>query len=162
MESSRVASLTRLASIALLAGSSTLLAASPSTFGTIVGSAVLCFDQIDNPYFFSYLSTSFGPPYKREGGAWWFKADANLWGLPITDVMLGDDTSATMFIGAVVEATPDKLDEAIVAATGVRHPKADDSAFPLRLSNPGSKIIYFKNKSKIYCDKYQTLPLARP
>ena len=148
----------RLAGIALLAGCGGALAV-PSTFGSVIGSAVLCLSNIENAYFYTYLSTSFGPPYKHEGGAWWFKADANLWGIAITDVLVGDDSSPISFVGAVADAPPDKLDEAIVAARGLHHALADASAFPLRLSAPGSKIVYFNTKSKIYCDRYQ--PYAR-
>ena len=146
----------RLASIALLAGCGPVLAA-PSTFGTVVGNAILCLDQVDIAYFHAYLSASFGPAYKHEGGAWWFTVDANLWGIGITDVLVGDDSSNTGFVAAVADAAPDKLDEAIVAATGLHHVKADASAFPLRRSGPGSKIVYFNSQSKIYCDRYQTL-----
>ena len=33
----------------------------PSTFGQVVGNAVLCVDQIDNKAFYAYLLTAFGP-----------------------------------------------------------------------------------------------------
>ena len=144
----------RLAGIVLLAGCGTTLAA-PSTFGSVVGSAVLCLDHLDNAYFYAYLSASFGPPYKQEGGAWWFKADANLWGIAISEVLVGDDSSPTSFIAAVADAPPDKLEAAIGAARGLHHGVVDASAFPLRRSAAGSKIVYFNDKSKIYCDSYQ-------
>lgn len=48
----------------------------PSTFGQVVGNAVLCIDQIDNKAFYAYLLTAFGPAYKHEGGAYWFRTDA--------------------------------------------------------------------------------------
>ena len=146
--------------VALLAGSlfpSGALAA-PSTFGTIVGSAVLCLDEVDNAYFYDYLSTSFGPAYKREGGAYWFKADARLWDNDITDVIVSDDSSELVFVAAVFDATPDKLGEAIAATAGVRHVQADQSAFPVRQARLGSKIVYFNTKSKIYCARYKPLP----
>jgi hypothetical protein len=132
--------------------------AAPSTFGTIFGSAVLCFDDVDHAYFYDYLSASFGPAYKREGGAYWFKADARLWGMDISDVIVSDDSSAWVFVAAVSDATPDKLDEAIAAAAGVRHDKADQSAFPVRQARQGSKIVYFNTKSKIYCARYKPFP----
>lgn len=135
--------------------------AAPTTFGPVIGSAVLCRSHLDNAYFYSYLSTAFGPSYKHEGGAYWFKADGNLWGAPVTDIMLSDDTSDIVFVGAVSELAPDKLDEAVRAAVGVRHDAADSSAYPVRQSRPGSKIVYFKAKSKIYCAKYKPLPTLR-
>jgi len=146
---------------AVLAVSSAAGGAAPSTFGPVIGSALLCRSQLDNAYFHSYLSAAFGPSYKHEGGAYWFKAEGNLWGTPVTDILVSDDTSELVFVGAVTEASPDKLDEAIRASAGVRHVATDGSAFPVRESVPGSRIVYFKAKSKIYCAKFKPLPILR-
>jgi hypothetical protein len=135
--------------------------AAPSTFGTIFGNALLCIDQVDSAYFYEYLSTSFGPPYKREGGAYWFSADAaRLWGIETTDVIVSDDSSDLVFVAAVLEATPEELDLAISSAAGLRHIAVDQSAFPVRQARPGSKIVYFNTRSKIYCLRYKQLPLG--
>ena len=134
----------------------------PSTFGPVIGGALLCHDQIDNRYFHSWLSSHFGAPYKHEGGAWWFRTgEATLWGTPVTEVMVSDDTSDTVFVAAVAEVPPDQLEQAIRAATGVRHLAADGSPYPLRISAPGSTIAYYNGKSKIYCAKFKPLP-TRP
>ena len=135
--------------------------AAPSTFGPVIGSAVLCRSHLDNAYFYSYLSSAFGPSYKHEGGAFWFKADATLWGAQVTDVIVSDDTSELVFVGAVTLSAPDKLDDAIRAAVGTRHRALDGSAFPVRESAPGSQIVYFNDTSKIFCAKYKPLPPAR-
>src|SRR3954469_14727727 len=87
--------------------------AAPSTFGPVIGNALLCRSHLDNAYFYSYLTAAFGPSYKHEGGAYWFKADGTLWGAPVSDVMVSDDSSELVFLGAVSDSTPDKLDEAI-------------------------------------------------
>jgi hypothetical protein len=134
--------------------------AAPSTFGPVIGNALLCRSHLDNAYFHSYLSSAFGPSYKHEGGAWWFKADGTLWGAAVTDIMVSDDTSELVFVAAVTEATPEQLEEAIRTAAGTRHRAQDASAFPIRQSAPGSQIVYFKNMSKIYCAKYKPLPPA--
>jgi len=60
----------------------------PSTFGDTIGSALLCIDQIDPYYYWSYMKQYFGPPYKQEGGAYWFKVKATLWGANITEVLV--------------------------------------------------------------------------
>jgi len=131
----------------------------PSTFGPVIGSALLCRDQLDNRYFYSYLQTAFGPPYKHEGGAFWFRTgEATLWGAPVTEAMVSDDTSELVFVAAVAEVPPDQLEQSIRSATGVRHLAADASAYPLRVSNAGSKIAYYNTKSKIYCAKFKPLP----
>jgi hypothetical protein len=133
----------------------------PSTFGPVIGNALLCRSHLDNAYFYSYLSNAFGPSYKHEGGAFWFRTEATLWGAPVTDIIVSDDTSELVFIGAVTPTAPDKLDEAIRASVGTRHRALDTSAFPVRASGPGSQIVYFNDKSKIYCARYKPLPAAR-
>ena len=133
----------------------------PSTFGPTIGSALLCRSHLDNVYFHSYLTTAFGPAYKHEGGAYWFKLDATLWGKPVKEVMVSDDTSELVFVAAVAESKPEELEEAIRASAGIRYRAVDGSPFPLRVSNPGSVIAYQNSKSKIYCARYKPLPPGR-
>ena len=153
--------LARLAAGALLALACTAAQAAPSTFGTVVGNALLCRSHLENNYFHQYLTKAFGPAYKHEGGAWWFKLDASLWGKPVTEVMVSDDTSALVFIAAVLDGKPEELEEAIRAASGIHHKAKDGSATPLRISNPGSVIAYQNGKSKIYCARYKPRPATR-
>lgn len=133
----------------------------PSTFGPVIGSALLCRSHLDNVYFHSYMTASFGPAYKHEGGAYWFKTDATLWGAAVKDVLVSDDSSEHVFIGAVTDSTPDELAQAIRSAAGQRHRAVDASQFPLRVSVPGSTIAYHNTKSKIYCDRYKQQPARR-
>ena len=132
----------------------------PSTFGPVIGSALLCRDHVENGYFYSYMKTAFGAPYKHEGGAYWFRTleGTTLWGAPVSEVMVSDDTSELVFVAAVAEVPPDQLEQSIRTAVGVRHLAADASAYPLRVSNAGSKIAYYNTKSKIYCAKFKPLP----
>ena len=131
----------------------------PSTFGPVIGGALLCHDHLDNRYFHSYLTKSFGPAYKHEGGAYWFRTgEATLWGAPVTEVMVSDDSSELVFVAAVAEVPPDELEQAVHNAAGVRHLAADASPYPLRVSRPGSTIAYYNAKSKIYCAKFKPLP----
>lgn len=134
--------------------------AAPSTFAPTVGSALLCRSHLDKAYFHAYLTTAFGPAYKREGGAYWFKGNATLWGRPVVEVMVSDDTHPLVFVAAVLDGKPEELEEAIRTHAGLRHLAADASAFPLRRSNPGSVIAYQNGKSKIYCARYKPLPAA--
>jgi hypothetical protein len=131
----------------------------PSTFAPVIGAALLCHDQLDNAYFYRYLTTNFGAAYKHAGGAYWFRTgEATLWGQPVTEVMVSDDTNELVFIGAVSEVPPDELAAAIRTAAGVAYPAADASRYPLRVSLPGSTIVYYNTKSKIYCAKFKSLP----
>ena len=138
--------------VALYSGAA--LAEVPSTFGTTIGSALLCLDHVDPFYFWNYLNEFFGPPYKKEGGAYWFKVQASLWGTSISDVMVSDGSGQLMFIAAVANAQPDKLSEAIVASAGISYTKDNPSADSPMMSNLGSKIVFFDQNSKIYCAKY--------
>lgn len=135
--------------------------AAPSTFGPVIGSALLCRSHLDNAYFHNYLTQAFGPAYKREGGAWWFRADAMLWGAQVREVMVSDDSSAIVFVGAVTDSTPEELEKSVRAQAGVAFRAADASPFPLRKSNPGSTIAYVNDKSKIYCAKFKPQPPGR-
>jgi len=138
--------------------------AAPSTFGPVIGSALLCRSQLDNAYFHAYLTESFGPAYKREGGAYWFRTEASLWGAKVEQVMVSDDTSAVVFVAAILEAKPDELEKSVRAAVGTPFRAADASRYPLRKSIPGSTIAYANDKSKIYCAKFkpQSSPQSLP
>jgi hypothetical protein len=133
--------------------------AMPSTFSQVVGNALLCRSHLDNRYFHDYLSSAFGPAYKREGGAYWFKVEATLWGAEVKEVMVSDDSSDLVFIGALTESTPEALEGAIRAASGTAFRAVDATPFPLRVSKPGSTIAYMNDKSKIYCAKFKSLPV---
>ena len=154
----RAAAAGLLALACTLAGS--CVHAAPSTFGPLIGSALLCRSHLDNAHFHAWLSTAFGPAYKQEGGAHWFKVEATLWGKSVSEVMVSDDTHPTTFIAALVDGKPEELEEAVRAGAGLRHLPADASPFPLRVSNPGSVIAYHNGKSKIYCARYKPLPQA--
>ncbi|KQQ86802.1 hypothetical protein [Massilia sp. Leaf139] len=151
----------RAAAGALLALACTGAWALPSTFGPVIGSALLCRSQLENVYFHSYLTTAFGPAKKQEGGALWFKGEATLWGKQVLDLMVSDDTHPMVFIAAVLDSTPEALEEAIRAQVGVQHRTLDAAQYPLRVSNAGSVIAYQNGKSKIYCARYKPLPPGR-
>jgi hypothetical protein len=132
-------------------------ALAPSTFDPVIGHALLCLNQPDAGYYYSYLNKYFGKPFKQDGGAYWFHASANLWGVAVTDVMVSDGSSDQTFIGAVMESSPEALEAAIVTAMGIHHYKIEAGKFPLRESPDASVIAYFNKKSKIYCTKSQYL-----
>jgi hypothetical protein len=134
-------------------------AAAPSTFGPVIGNAVLCLSETDNKYFYSYLATSFGKAYKHEGGAFWFKTDgATLWGAPVLEVIVSDDTSPLTFIAAVADATPEKLEPMVTSVSGLHFHPTDATRYPVREALAGSRIVYFDRRAKIYCSKYKPLP----
>ena len=126
----------------------------PSTFGSTIGPALLCIDQIDPFYFWSYLNQHFGPPYMHEGGAYRFKVQGILWGASITEVLVSDGANDQVFLAANFKENPAKLSAAIEAAAGIRHINEVPFKFSPLISSLGSKIIYAGQNSKIYCAKY--------
>lgn len=129
--------------------------AAPSTFGPVIGSALLCRSELNNAYFYQYLTQFFGPSYKREGGAYWFRTDATLWGAQVKEVMVSDDSSDLVFIAALTESKPEELEKSLRSGAGTAFRAVDGSRYPLRKSNPGSTIAYANDKSKIYCAKFK-------
>lgn len=136
-------------------------AAAPSTFGPVIGSALLCRSHLDNAYFHAYLTQAFGPAYKHEGGAYWFRTEATLWGAEVNEVMVSDDTSNLVFVAAVIDSTPEELEKSVRAGAGIAYKPVDATRHPLRKSNPGSTIAYARDKSKIYCAKFKPQPPGR-
>lgn len=133
-------------------------AAPQPSFGIEIGNALLCLNQLNSKYFFDYLVAAFGPPYKTEGGAYWFRAtNVSLWGVQATDFLVNDSNSQADFIGAYFNATPVKLTDAIKSALGIRFTPEDDSAYPVRQSQAGSKIVYNDTNAKMYCAKSKFL-----
>lgn len=141
---------------ALLSPAAPLFAA-PSTFGTVIGQGLLCLSELDAGYFYNYLAQAFGPPYKHEGNAYWFKAPGALWGAPITDVLVSDKESPQRFIAAVSDMAPEALAGSIADSMRIHFKPASQYANPVRVSHTGSNIIYFGQKSKIFCAKAREL-----
>lgn len=125
----------------------------PSTFGDKIGSGLLCLDQIDPFYFWSYLNEFFGPPYKKEGGAYWFKVQTSLWGAAITDVMVSDGADRLIFLAATSDVNPDELSVSIMGRTGISYQKTEPFQYSPMMSGLGSKIVFSGQKSKIFCAK---------
>lgn len=129
----------------------------PSTFNTTIGNGLLCLDQLDINYFYRYLADALGPPYKHADGAYWFKIKVKLWNVPVSEILVSDGNGTMLFLAAIAEVTPEKLEQAIVADTGIRYISKDASAYPRRASSAGGDIIYFHDKAKIYCGKSRYL-----
>lgn len=149
----------------VLALAGTNASAAPTTFGTEIGHPLLCLTQLNSNYFYDYLRTFFGQPYKHEQGAYWFKTDGQLWDARISEVLVGDLSSQVEFIAAVVDTTPSALAESIRKRHGVTYrPIYDDGItgpnkgpyFVLE-AHTGGRIIYYDRKTKIYCAKSQLL-----
>ena len=153
--------LRRLTCLAFLALSPLVHAAPPTHFGVVLGNGLLCRDETSNRYYFDYMVQYFGKPYKREGGAYWFRTpEATLWNTPILEVMVSDESFPYSFVAAIADATPENLEKAVQGQEGLQYAKIEASRFPVRETKAGSRIVYSNTRSKIFCAKFKPLPPA--
>jgi hypothetical protein len=129
--------------------------AAPTTFEPVIGSALLCNDQIDPAYFKDYLIRFFKNPYKTEGEAYWFKPDQaqKLYDLELTDIYVSTESSRYAFLGVIFK---EKLDDAKkkMLTRGVSYlPFPGDTV--LRSAQGSFLIEYDKTKTKLYCVKHK-------
>ena len=142
---------------AAMSAAAPVYAVVPSTFGIVVGQGLLCLSQLDTGFFYNYLQQYFGKPYKHEGNAYWFKTPAQLWGAPVTDVLVSDSDSPVRFLAAVASVKPDVFITNIADAVQISFKPTNLYPNPVRMSQAGSTIVYFNKKSKIFCAKAKVL-----
>jgi len=126
----------------------------PGHFSSTIGSALLCQDQIDSYYYTDYMITYFGPPTKVEGGAYWWKVSSTLFGSPVDSIFVSQESTSSVFIGAIFADAPESLRQNILNATGVPY-KA--TASPEQWISPSYSVMIKYNTtqtpSKMYCLK---------
>jgi len=130
-----------------------------STFATTVGTAVLCLDDVE-PGFFRNFMTAIKPSYKQEQGAYWFKATADMFGVPVTEVFVSDGSSAHRFVGILSSLPPDQMAEAVnnAALAGITFQKDNPKDKYSTYSSPSGSIIAFQGKNgKMYCRRDRAL-----
>jgi len=130
--------------------------AAPTTFEPVIGSALLCNDQIDPVYFKDYLIRFFKNPYKTEGEAYWFKPDPSqkLYGLELADIYVSTESSRYAFLGVVFKEKLDAARKRMLELRGVRYlPFSGDAV--LRSAQGSFLIEYDKTKTKLYCVKHK-------
>lgn len=92
--------------------------AEPSHFSDVIGSALLCRDQISSAYFSGYMTQFFGKSEFNSGGASWWKVNGKLFDSKLEYIFVGENKD---FIGATFADAPDKLIEKIKSATGMSY-----------------------------------------
>lgn len=133
----------------------------PTTIEPVVGAALLCRDQIDPYYFYQYLTTHFNAPVRTEGGAYWFKAEGELYGLKIRELFVSTHETSQLwkmdFLGAVVEQNAKQAQEILAKNKGMNfraNPyeqilRAGEGSIIRDVSANGQEL------SKLYCVKYR-------
>lgn len=132
--------------------------AAPSHFALTIGHAVLCLNHVEPGYHYNYLLQHFGPPYKQEGGAYWFRTPAAFWTVPVTEVFVSDQGSTYQFIGAISSLLPDQLAAQLTqgAKAGTRFWKRNaQDPYSIYISLTGSIIAFQGTQAKIYCAGYR-------
>ncbi len=138
-------------SLCLFTGAAEGAGVQPSTFDSVIGHALLCLDALEPVYFYQYLIDHFGMPYQHQGGAWWFHTpNTQLWGVPVSQVLVSDGHGSLLFIAALADVAPEKLAEAITSNAGIRF-QTGAGAYPQRESVTGSIIVYSQLNAKLYC-----------
>ncbi|HXA46429.1 MAG TPA: hypothetical protein VNW52_02275 [Burkholderiaceae bacterium] len=121
-------------------------------FGVTIGPAILCRDLLDMKFFYDYLSASFGPAYKREQGAYWFRAKAQLFGKDIKEIFISDQSSDWAFVGAIFNVKPDELAKAVQASAGTDFSKTVQGyQYSTYQSQGTSEIMWQANDAKLLC-----------
>ena len=122
--------------------------AAPSHFSIVIGSAIVCRDQVSADYFNMYMNTYFGKPEFNTGGANWWKVNATIFNTPVEYIFVGLGQD---FIGATFKDSPDKLVVNIRDSTGIDYRQIGTEKWVAPTA--GVLIRYYdKNaSSKMYC-----------
>ena len=122
--------------------------AAPSHFPVVIGSALVCRDQISVDNFNDYMKTYFGNPAFVAGGASWWKVSESIFNSPLEYVFVGYGQD---FIGATFKDSPEKLLSNVRDSTGMEYRKTGTEKWEAPTS--GVLIKYYdKNaSSKMYC-----------
>jgi len=132
------------------------LLAAPATFEPVIGSALLCNDQIDPVYFKDYLIRFYKNPDKTEGEAYWFKPDPaqKLYGLELTDIYVSTESSSYAFLGVIFKEKLDVARKKMLEVRGVSYlPFSGDAV--LRSAQGSFLTEYDNTKTKLYCVKHR-------
>jgi hypothetical protein len=139
------------AAFAFVASDSNALGPKPD-FGVTIGPAILCRDQMDMKFYYDYLKASFGPSYKQEQGAYWFRAQAQLFGKQTKEVFISDQSSEWVFVGVVFKTKPDDLAKAVQENAGTIFYKTNSGyQYSPYQAQGTSEIMWQTNDSKLLC-----------
>lgn len=130
--------------------------AAPTTFEPVIGSALLCQDQIDPAYFKDYLVRFYKNPYKTEGEAHWFKPDPEqkLYDMVLTDIFVSVEDSRYVFLGVVFRENLAAARKKMLDLKGIAFLPFSGEAV-LRSAQGSFLIEYDKTQTKLYCVKHR-------
>lgn len=120
----------------------------PSHFSIVIGSALVCTDQVTAEYFNDYMATYFGKPAFTEGGANWWKVDQKLLNADAQYIFVGESRD---FIGATFKDDPEQLIIKVRGYTGMNYKPVGIEKW---VTPSGGVLIRYYDKttpSKMYC-----------
>ena len=129
--------------------------AAPSHFPIVIGSALVCRDQVSSDYFNGYMLTHFGAPAFSAGGANWWKVNESIFNTPVEYVFVGLGTD---FIGATFKVSPDTLIANVKNAMGIEYKQENSERW---VSMSYGVLLTYRDKttpSKMYCFGYPHTP----
>ena len=120
----------------------------PTHFSIVVGSALVCTDQVNSDYFNEYMQRYFGKPSQVWGGANWWKVEEKLFNSEVQYIIggLGQD-----FIGATFKDIPENLATKQKGYLGMNFRQMEAEKWVSATS--GIIIRYYDQNtpSKLYC-----------
>jgi len=135
--------------------SSSLAVAAPSHFPIVIGSALVCRDQVSADYFNDYMLTYFGAPAFSAGGANWWKVNESIFNTPVEYIFVGVGMD---FIGATFKVSPVTLIASVKDAMGVEYKQVNGETWA---STSYGVLLTYHDKttpSKMYCFGYPHTP----
>jgi hypothetical protein len=129
--------------------------AAPNNFSIVIGSALVCLDQVSADYLNGYMRTHFGAPAFQAGGANWWRVNESLFNSSVEYVLVGRGLD---FIGATFKEEPEELIENARNATGIEYRPLNRERW--RTPTYSVLIRYYDQKthSKMYCLGYPHAP----
>lgn len=122
--------------------------AAPSHFSIVIGSALVCRDQVSADYFNDYMRTYFGEPAFNAGGANWWKVTESIFNSPVEYIIVGTGLD---FIGATFKDSPEKLIANVRDAMGIDYKQVGQEKW---MASTAGVLINYHDRvslSKMYC-----------
>lgn len=122
--------------------------AAPGHFSIVIGSALVCNDQVSADYFNGYMKRFFGVPAFNAGGANWWKVNESIFNSSSEYVFVGVGED---FIGATFKDSPDKLIANVKGAMGIEYKQMGVERWVAPTYSVVIRYYDKKTPSKMYC-----------
>lgn len=132
----------------LMLFASNMVFAAPSNFSGVIGSALLCRDQVSAEYFNDYMKIHFGKPAFTTGGANWWEVNEILFSAEVQYIFVGSNED---FIGATFKGNPEQLIAKIKSYIGIDYKQRNARKWVASTAGVIIKNNDRTTASKMYC-----------